>query len=101
MILRVIRDMSVKCNKIILQSPWIPVVEDNINSLIEALKKKNIEVLIICGNDDEDCLPQCKTFEAKAIEKGLDINALYIEGLGHDYPGSFNEIVLDFVNKDN
>ncbi|MGF7056425.1 alpha/beta fold hydrolase [Brassicibacter mesophilus] len=100
-ILRAIRDQDISCNKIILQSPWIPTVEDNLNSLIEVLKKNDVEVLIICGNDDEDCLPQCKTFEVKAIDEGLDVNALYIEGLGHDYPENFNEIILGFVNKDN
>ena len=100
-ILRAIRDKDISCNKIILQSPWIPIVKDNLNSLIKTLKKNDIEVLIICGNDDEDCFSQCKTFEANAIEEGLDVSALYIEGLGHDYPENFNEIVLDFINRDN
>lgn len=100
-ILRGIRDKDIRCNKIILQSPWIPIVKNNVNSLIQALKKNDIEVLIICGNDDEDCLKQCKIFESKLIEEELDVNTLYIEDLGHDYPENFNEIVLDFINKDN
>jgi len=81
--LRTINNEDISCNKIILQSPWIPI----------------IEVLIICANNYEVCLPQCKTFEIRAVEEGLDVNFSYIEGLGHNYPENFNEIVLDFVNK--
>lgn len=96
-ILRAIRDTEISCNKIIMQSPWIPAVDDNLNDLVDELKKKDIEILIICGEEDEDCLPQCKKLEAKAIESDIDIKVLYIEGLGHDYPENFSEIVLDFI----
>lgn len=96
-ILKTIKDFDVSCDKIILQSPWIPVVEEDLYHLLEQLKKKDIKVMIICGEEDEDCLPQCKLLETKASEMGLNIKAIYIEKLGHDYPENFNEIIQSFI----
>lgn len=99
-ILKAVRDTEINCDKIIMQSPWIPAVDDNLNDLVDKLKKKNIEILIICGEDDEDCLSQCNKLEAKAVESKINIKVFYIEGLGHDYPKNFSEIVLDFIKQD-
>lgn len=96
-ILKAIRDYNITCDKIILQSPWIAVVEEDLVYLIEQLKTNNIEVIIICGEEDKDCLPQCKLLEVKALDMGLNINSIYIEKLGHDYPEMFNKIVQQFI----
>lgn len=50
-------------------------------------------MIIICGEKDEDCLPQCKLFEKKAAVSELDVKVIYIEALGHDYPENFSEII--------
>lgn len=97
-ILRAINENECSCNKIILQSPWIPIVENDISKLIERLKKADTKVLMICGNNDEDCFLQCKVFETIAHEHDINIKAIYIEGLGHDYPEHFQEIVFDFLD---
>jgi len=96
-ILRFLRDTDIKCDKIILQSPWMPCIEDEPESIIEKLVIKGIEVLIICGRGDEDCLPQCLKFESKARELGLKLKVNYIDGLGHDYPEDFGERVSGFL----
>ena len=54
-------------------------------------------MIIICGEEDKDCLPQCKLLEVKALDMGLNINSIYIEKIGHDYPEMFNEIVQQFI----
>jgi len=92
-ILRAIRDRGVNCNKIILQSPWIPVIENNSDHLFRELKNSGIEVFLICGEADDDCFTLCKLFEAKAHEFGLDCKVLFLEGLGHEYPENFNELI--------
>ena len=96
-ILRFLRETNNKVDKIILQSPWIPCIEEDLEGLISNLATKNIEVLIICGNEDEDCLPQCLKFESKGKELGLNINTNYIDGLGHEYPFNFKDIILKFL----
>jgi hypothetical protein len=96
-ILRFLSETTIECDKVILQSPWIPCIEEDIEGIISNLIMKDIEVLIICGNEDEDCLSQCLKFESKAKELGLKIDVNYIQGLGHDYPGNFKDIVLQFL----
>lgn len=61
------------------------------------LKNNDIEVIFICGVEDKDCFPQCKLLEKKTSDMGLDINSIYIEKLGHEYPVKFNEIVKSFI----
>lgn len=96
-ILKAIRDFNITCNMIILQSPWIPIVEEDLIYLVEQLKNNDIEVIFICGVEDKDCFPQCKLLEKKTSDMGLDINSIYIEKLGHEYPVKFNEIVKSFI----
>jgi len=96
-ILRTLKDKHINCDKIIMMAPWMPIVEEHVTEIIETLKIKGIEVLIICGEEDEDCLPQCQLFETKAKELGLKIKTHYMDGLGHDYPENFQELVLSFM----
>lgn len=92
-LLRAIVEEKVIPNKLLLFSPWMPVIETSISEIIEILKQFAVEVTIVCGKLDEDCLPYCKLFEAKSIELDYDCTIRYIEGLGHEYP----EGLLDFV----
>jgi len=96
-ILRFLSETTIECDKVILQSPWIPCIEEDIEGIISNLVTKDIEVLIICGSEDEDCLPQCLKFESKAKELGLKIDVNFIDGLGHDYPANFKDIVMRFL----
>jgi len=96
-ILRTLIEKHVNCDKIIMMAPWMPIVEEQVTEIIETLKTKGIEVLMICGKEDEDCLPQCQLFEKKANELDLEIKTHYIDGLGHDYPENFQELVLRFM----
>lgn len=96
-ILRALNETDVYCNKIIMQSPWIPSIENDIDEIIRTLIDKEVEVLIICGQKDEDCLPQSKEFESKAKELGLKCKAVYIDDLSHGYPNNFKEIVEEFL----
>lgn len=84
---------SFTCDKIILFSPWIPVVETAGNEVITALKDKKVDVVIICGELDEDCMPQCQLFESKSNELGLKCEIKYIKDMGHEYPANLKEII--------
>ena len=96
-ILRALNETSVTCDKVILQSPWIPSIEENPDEIIKTCVDKNIDLLMICGLEDEDCLPQCKLLESKAEELGLQYTVIYIKGLVHEYPSNFDEIVRAFL----
>lgn len=96
-ILRAIKAGDVECDKIILQSPWIPCIQNELDELMSIILKKNIEILMICGLNDEVSLSQCLEFDKKSKEIGLNCKTVLIEGLGHEYPDQFKEIVSEFL----
>jgi len=66
--------MGSKCEKIILQSPWIPMIDDNLDRLMAALNK--VEIEIICGENDDDCLPYAKKLAEEAVNTNLTLKTL-------------------------
>ena len=83
-ILKTLLDTGINCERIILHSPWIPMIdEDSIDRLIIALK--NVKIEIICGENDDDCLPHAKKLAERAVEAGLDCKFEIIAELGHRY----------------
>lgn len=44
----------VRCDLLILQSPWIPVQEEHVETVVSAIREKNIELRIFCGSEDGD-----------------------------------------------
>jgi len=83
-ILKTLLKTDTKCEKIILQSPWIPGIDDNLDSLIHVLS--NVSIEINCGSNDDDCLPNAKKFANEAVKQGLNCKLQIIDGLGHSYP---------------
>ncbi len=96
-ILRAINLGNIKCDMVILFSPWMPVVESICDKVITALKDKQIEVVIICGELDEDCMPQCKMFEKRAMALAFEYKRNYIKDLAHEYPKNLIEIVSEYL----
>ena len=99
-ILRALCETEVDCDKVILQSPWIPSIEKDLDGMMRKLISKETSVLLICGLEDEDCLPQSLAFKSKAQELGLECQTVFIKGLGHDYPSNFGDIVAEFLGED-
>jgi len=83
-ILKTLLETDIKCEKIILQSPWIPVIDDTLDRLLNILADVSIE--IYCGSKDDDCLPNAKKLADKAVKQGLNCQFQIIDGLGHSYP---------------
>ncbi|WP_422485816.1 TPR end-of-group domain-containing protein [Gudongella sp. DL1XJH-153] len=97
-ILRAILEQDISCSSIILQSPWIPVVDNDIGGLVDKIKSKNIQVLIICGTKDLDCLDRSKILFNELINNGNSVKGVWVNDLGHDFPEDFEEIVAEFLN---
>ena len=75
MLLRAVAFTSARCDLLILQSPWIPVLQENAETLVRAISQKKIALRIYCGAEDEDCLPMARQLYAKA--KKADLNAAF------------------------
>lgn len=88
------------CDYIILQSPWIPVINEELDNVLANLKQKKIKILMICGESDEDCAPLAQMFQQKAIESNIDISTIWVKGLSHDFPDNFEEIVSEYLNNE-
>lgn len=96
-ILTALANGKLRCKNVILQSPWIPVIEQRLEEVLQALKAKEIGVLVICGDQDEDCQPLTETFVNKAKEHNVNIQDVWIEGLSHEFPEDFEEIVKQYL----
>jgi len=96
-ILRTILENDADCSAIILQSPWIPMIENSLTKLVESIKEKKIRVMIICGMEDSDCLEPSKTLSNALISRGAVVKSIWVNELGHEFPDDFNEIVHEFL----
>lgn len=83
-ILRTLASSNVVCEEIVLLAPWIPVIDGDIDGLMAALGK--VRINIICGENDEDCLPHAKKLAEEALKRGLDCKLETVSGLGHSFP---------------
>jgi len=83
-ILKTLLYTKINCEKIMRQSPWIPVIDNNLNNLLIVLSNTKIE--ITCGQNDNDCLPYTKKLAEEATSRGLNCSLQILDGLGHGYP---------------
>lgn len=76
----------VRCDLLILQSPWIPVLEDHAEELVRAILQKNIALRIFCGAEDEDCLPMAKQLYTVTKQVGCNVTLTVQENTRHQFP---------------
>ena len=88
-ILKSIKCAKIKCEGIVVVSPWIPVIETGMDELLEFMKDNSIWIEVICGKKDDDCMPLAERFAEAAKEKGVQMTTHWIDGLGHQYPNCF------------
>ncbi|MBD5486228.1 MAG: hypothetical protein HDR18_12035 [Lachnospiraceae bacterium] len=86
MLLRAIIFTPARCDMLILQSPWIPILKDHAEDLVNAAKQKNIELKIFCGACDEDCLPMAKQLYEITNREGIHVEFAVQEGSRHQFP---------------
>ena len=96
MLLRAVTFSSARCDALVLQSPWIPVLEEHAAEVVSALQKKSIALRLLCGAADEDCLPLAETLYARAKDAGLDVTLTVQDATRHQFPAkpyALNDIV--------
>lgn len=86
MLLRAILFTSARCDMLFLQSPWIPILQDRAEDLVNAIKQKNTVLKIFCGSDDEDCLPMAQQFYKAANQGGVSVELIIQKGNRHQFP---------------
>lgn len=92
MLLRAIAFTSVRCDLLILQSPWIPVLEEHVEAVVSAIREKNIALRIFCGSEDEDCLPMAKQLYETASREKCNVKLTVQENNRHQFPAEIYNI---------
>ena len=86
MVLRTMTFSPVSCDLLVLQSPWLPILEDDADALICALRQKKPALRIFCGADDADCLPMAQQLYAWTNQAGLNTQLVVQEDTRHQFP---------------
>ena len=86
MLLRAAVFSPARCDTLILQSPWIPLLGDHEKEITEALGQKDIKLIISCGSDDDDCLPMAKDLYNAVRKAGLCANLFIHKNDRHRFP---------------
>lgn len=96
-ILESVINYDLPINKVILNAPWIPVLESKGNELITKMRDKKIETLLICGDNDEDCFPLCEQFDKVSKAVAYDYSKIIEEGTGHAYSEHLEAYISEFI----
>lgn len=88
MLLRAIAFSPARCDALILQSPWIPMLENHAGELTDAIRQKDIQVKIRCGSEDEDCLPMAEQLYDLLQKAGIPAELVIQPGNRHQFPGA-------------
>lgn len=102
MLLRSISFTSVHCNLLILQSPWLPFLENYAADLVQAIQQKNIVIRIFCGSADGDCLPLAKKLYRLMKREKLDVKLNIQANSRHQFPAelySLKELLFQMGEK--
>ena len=83
MLLRAVTCSPAHCDLLILQSPWIPVLQDQAEDVVRAIFQKNIALRIFCGAEDEDCLPMAEQLYAVT---NCNVTLTVQENTRHQFP---------------
>ena len=86
MLLRAVTCSPARCDLLILQSPWIPILGEQAEAVVRAISQKNIALRIFCGAEDEDCLPMAKQLYAAAKQAGCNVPLTVQENTRHQFP---------------
>lgn len=86
MLLRTVLFTPARCDMLILQSPWIPLLHENAGQLIDAIGQKGIALNIFCGSEDADCLPMAEQLYALTAKNGLNVRLDIQKDYRHQFP---------------
>lgn len=86
MLLRAITFTPARCDVLVLQSPWIPVLQDHEDDLLRAIREKEIKLKVLCGAEDEDCLPMANRLFEAANREGIPAELTVQKNCRHQFP---------------
>ena len=92
-ILQALMYEDISCDCILLQSPWIPMIDKSLDKLAEKLKQKDIKVIVLCGTNDKSCFFQSQRLVEKLKEQGVNVKARWIKGVEHKFSKNYKMLI--------
>ena len=92
MLLRAVAFSPASCDLLLLQSPWIPVLQEHAEAVVHAISQKNIALRIFCGAEDEDCLPLAEQLYAVTKQAGCKVTLTVQENTRHQFPAQLYHV---------
>lgn len=86
MLLRAVVFSPAACKLLLLQSPWILVLQEHTETMVRAVSRKNIVLRIFCGAEDEDCLPIAEQLYVVTKQAGCNVALTDQENTRHQFP---------------
>jgi hypothetical protein len=86
MMLRAITLTDITCDEILLQSPWIPFINENLQQIIDKCKEKQISVRIYCGELDVDCKEMATRLYNNMKQNDVKVDITWQQDLRHQFP---------------
>ena len=93
-ILRAVARGDAPCQALILYAPWVPMlVTGEAEEMLKNLKEQGTALYLLCGAEDETCLPQAERLAQEAAAAGIPCRTDWIEGRGRGLPEDLAERV--------
>ena len=92
MLLRAVAFSPAGCDLLLLQSPWIPVLQEHAEAVVRAISQKNIALRIFCGAEDEDCLPLAEQRYDVTKQAGCNVTLTVQENTRHQFPAQLYHV---------
>ncbi|MGN0745322.1 MAG: hypothetical protein ACI4ML_01465 [Aristaeellaceae bacterium] len=86
MLLRAVAWSPARCDRLLLQSPWLPLLQEHGQEVLQALLRKGIALSILCGSEDADCLPCARQLADMARQAGIPATLTIQPGSRHQFP---------------
>ena len=61
------------------------MLKDHAEDLMNAVRQKNIELRILCGSEDKDCLPMAEELYESADREGIRVEFFVQKGSRHQF----------------
>ncbi|GMQ61955.1 alpha/beta hydrolase [Vallitalea maricola] len=91
-ILKTLLKYDIKCTSLLLQSPWIPMIDEDLKKLSDKLERYSTNVYIVCGMEDEDCFARSQILYHELKGRDINVKKLWVEKLGHEFPNDYTII---------
>lgn len=96
-ILRAIASGILECELVVLHAPLLTVLDTSADSLYKNLLSGGTRLVLTCGTADGEALECAQILDQGCKDRGIELDYVEIDGLGHEFPEDFSDIASKFI----